>query len=328
MCLLTAGIAVPSTNAQEGQSIPELERGIILNISPNAPEPGEEAVATLDHTSLSLDSARSITWFKDGEVARSQLGLDQLRFVTDPNGDTTYIQVNITLRDGRVIHATETISPAQVILTVHPDTYTPVFYQGRARYTPLSNITILAHTHTLTQATGYRTNQLHYTWKRNGLVLAEHSGVGKRSITLGSGLIQRPYTVSVDVTTPNNGAIIQDSVVLEPQEPQTHIYQVDPLAGIMNNRSAENTFQLTNTEATFRVEPYFFSLDTGIPSLDLDISWFLNGENKNISSTDITLRNTENNSKKAQLRVNVTNPNRFLQEAQTDINMIYTNSNN
>src|SRR5262245_18430252 len=94
---------------------------------------------------------------------------------------------------------TSSADPAQpplgtVDLLWQGEVYTPPFYLGRALWSGQSRLTVVAVPHVGSSAA----NSLVYRWTRDGEVLGNASGVGKRTLSFNDSVLSKATQIQLD----------------------------------------------------------------------------------------------------------------------------------
>jgi hypothetical protein len=119
-------------NAQVGGTIGDITgENVTIILNPQYPNPGEQITATIDDYALNSTGA-SITWFFDDLSAPAVDNNRTINFVAPTIGNSMKVVARLRFRDGKTLEATRTITPLYLDLIIEPQTYTPIFYKGRA----------------------------------------------------------------------------------------------------------------------------------------------------------------------------------------------------
>lgn len=275
--LIFFSIPVGYSNAQLSTSI--IGEGVRIATEPQYPSPGETVTATLDDYSINSSGA-SISWYFDGTEIQNARDKRMITFSADPNGRRTDIEVRLAFTNKPAQNAIHTIKPVYLDLIVEPQTYTPVFYQGRALpvHGSLVNLTALAHTETGMVATA----NYSYNWQLNGNSIygGPQKGNNRAQITIPYGL-DSIVTVTVQ---DQSGTIITRRLVSVPSVPvQIEFYEVSTLYGL-SHRAIGTTMNLIGNSSTIRAVPYY--LDTRAVNSSLFSEWSINGRKNQTITND------------------------------------------
>lgn len=243
-------------------------------VSPEFPGPNTQAAVNL-FGSADLDRSK-ISWFQDGSLKASGVGLKQFQFSTGPLGNGTGISVTIESGAGEVTKKLF-VRAANVDLLWESDGYTPPFYRGRSHAAPGSHILFAAIPHLASSQGGSEiagANVL-YRWSKDGTVLGSFSGVGKNTLRL-TAPNTGTMTVRVEASAQNGTLIAASQTIIAASDPQILLYKSDPALGIRFDRSLPNTFTLAKEEERVVAIPFAFSSESREDE-SLSYRWTVNG---------------------------------------------------
>ena len=124
----------------------------------------------------------------------------------------------------------------------------------------------------------------------------------------------------VEVKDGSGIPISNDLVTVNTSNPNVLFYEKKPTLGLVFNEAVNGEFTLKNDEITLVAYPYFFSKEI------LGYEWRLNGSvvNSVQGSPEVTFRN-DNNNGVSRISLNLTNPSKFLQNAQRLVSLNFNN---
>ena len=124
------------------------------------------------------------------------------------------------------------------------------------------------------------------------------------------------------VARAEDGSTAENRITILPNNISPIFYLKDPILGIDLTHAIEKRFETTK-EFTLSLVPYFVSSRNGLGS-SVNYSWTLDGllitPNSN---TDVTLRPKDNSYGSKFLSVSIDNAKRYLQKAQSDLNVVF-----
>jgi len=286
--------------------------GSQLSVSPRYPDANQVVKVRLENYGVNLNTLE-ITWSLNGVIMEKGVGDKDFEFTIGSLGSASSVRVSSS-------QFTKTIQvrPSRINLIWQAHTYTPPFYKGKALYTHQSKVDIIAIP-SFVSSTGALINPdtLVYKWTRNGTILGNQSGYGKRVLSTAGGTLAKPLTIEVEASTIDG--VLKNVQVLELKAVQPHIilYENHPLYGVMYNQSVPNTFTLTSQEIYLSSTPYFFETNQkNGPTLSYE--WKMNGQKipNQIDPSSLILRRPEgNNGGVAIISLLVRNTEKILQYA-------------
>ena len=313
-CLVLVLIFATKTNASSVQN-----SSFSIIVSPDNPEPGQNVNFTLE--SLSLDISRlKVTWLLNNEIQKTGLGLKKFYLVAGEAGKSQKITALIEDNNGNNLQATTEIIPAGISLLYEAFTYTPPFYKGKALNTNQADITVSAFPE-IFDSVGrkFNTNELMFTWKLDDFVIGSSSGIGKNYLTIPGSTPPKDLKITVTATSLSQNISASNTLDIPRSKPVILFYEVNPVYGIMFNKSIGEEIKLLNDEFSFYAAPFYFSV--GYPNSSvLKYTWSLkNNEVPNQTVKNIfTVRQEKSGSGSANAKVSIINEQRFLQQAKNE----------
>lgn len=256
--LLMCGLATP-VYAQF--SIPGSETALTLSFNPPNPGPRSTIVLTLQSPLYDLTQS-DISWTVDGKVVSSGIGLYTLSLTTGALGRTQSVSVEVTAQNG-VATVNATVSPTSIDILWESDSYTPPFYKGRALPSAGSAVTLVAMPHFMRQnGSSVPSENIIYTWRKDGEVIAGASGLGKASARIVGPLLYGSDLISVEAISQDGSLSGEAAVRIGDVEPALVLYKVHPLFGELFHQPLGATSFIPEVEMTFAAVPYFAAVDT------------------------------------------------------------------
>jgi len=283
--LLALGMAVPvSVFAQSINSVGPA--ALTLDISPQYPRPYDTISISPSSNSFDLSGAK-ITLSADGKQIATGSGTSPMLVQLGGAGTATTIKVTAVTAGGGSYSASQTIVPAEVDLVAEPTSTNHPFYQGGLGIPSHGQVRLIAVPDLRTGTTKrLADNALVYTWKLNGQVLTDASGIGRSVISMTAPVRYRDATVEVIVTSPDASVVAEDHATISPTDPLVRLYENDPLLGVRYDQALGSDYTMTAAEDTFTAVPYYFA---SAPSLIWTVAGKASG-----SDPAITLRASGN----------------------------------
>jgi hypothetical protein len=254
---------------------------LTLDLNPSYPGPYQTVTVTPQSSSIDL-SGSSITFKVNGKVVQQGTGRESASISVGGPGSATNVTVT-AVNNGIPYSSSITIRPADVALILEPVSTTHPFYEGGALVGDQGNMRIIAMPDLRTSGgVQIPPSNLEYVWKSGDQILESSSGIGKSVLTASAPVQYRDTVVSVTVSTADQSTVGQASVLISPTTPIIRMYENDPLLGPRYETALPGAVTLTDSEATYRAVPYFF---TTVPTL----TWNLNGAPSQ-TGKDITVR--------------------------------------
>jgi hypothetical protein len=310
LALTASDIPIPA-------QITGLEEQIDVNVTPTFPKPGDSVNISLEAYGINLDKA-PIKWSVDGKVAKESIGAKSFDIKAGKLGEQTVITIEIQPPYSNLMVKTITINPQSVDIIWEADTYTPPFYKGKAMFTPQEKAVFVAMPN-ITDPSGVQTDPktLTYKWSRDQEVLGHLSGYGQNYLTYTGNILMRPVETRVEIN--NGNASASGYIYVTTKDPETYLYEKNPLYGIMFNKEISNNFVFGDKEErTLAVFPYFFGINSRSAN-NLKYKWTLNYNQVEVpeNQSEITLRNVDKLEGRSLINVTTKNKSNFLQEAAT-----------
>lgn len=316
LVLFSGGFAV------HAQTIPAGLDTLTLEIQPQFPGAFEETTLRVRSTLLDL-SRGSMTVTQNGRTIHEGQGAASVSFTTGRSGLPQSLTVRVTI-DGVTHTKNLTFTPSDLTLTYEAASYTPALYKGKKLLPADGQARIIAlPDFRLENGNPVNNNQIIYTWKVDGRVLFDESGIGKNNITVTVPTKYRSRIVSVTAATRDSSITTERAITLTPDEPVIRAYILDPLVGALYEKAIMQNENLTD-ETTVIVEPFHFSASSRNDSA-LAYQWRMNRATIPGETTPrLTLRNTNNTGGTAALDVRIMREGMPFQIAQHFFNLTFT----
>ena len=272
LCLLLPTFFV---HAQIASSVTGAGMSIVLD--PQFPNPGEPVTATIDDYSINSTGA-TISWYFEGHELPAMKNKRSVTIPSDKNGAMSKITAQLTFSNKPTVAAEATIRPIYLDVIVEPQTYTPIFYKGRALpvYGSIVNLTAI-----MQLGTGMIDPQNNtYSWELNGKVLygGPQRGNNRAQMTVPYGLTS---TLIVSVQD-SNGTLIGRRLTAIPSVPvELQFYETSALYGL-NTRAIGKTIRVINT-STIRAVPYYLATEA-LALNTIQSDWNINGRTQSTAN--------------------------------------------
>lgn len=287
---------------------------VSISVSPSNPAPGEQIIVSVESYSVDLNRSK-IAWFVDGQVQRTEIGLKKYYGTAGQAGVIMTISAQIETQAGDTFQKEVSFIPAGVDLIYEVVSYTPPFYKGKALNSNESTVVIAAFPEMFDlSGQKLKTQDLVYTWRKDGAVLGDVSGKGKNYLTYTGSVPVRDVEIGVSVSSLDQTLKASKTITIPRSNPQIVFYENSPAFGLMLNRAINKAVRLTNDEFSVIGIPYYFSAGyAASPNLDfvwtVDSQTITNQEPKN----SLTFKQEGPGSGVAQVSLKVSNNGRIFQ---------------
>ena len=327
--ILIAAVAI-GTGVSVAQ-IPGVGDVISFKVSPENPRANELVTIEAESFSISLDRADRMTWSVDGKVVSRKAGVKKIQFEVGELGSRSVVNLTISGTEVGTITESITLVPTEVDLLWEADSYTPPFYKGKALPSSDADITVVAIPQFVTTSGNkLDSNDLVFTWKKDGKVLGNDSGRGKDSIKIKGPKIFNGSRIQVDVSSAGNSLQGEGSVFVSSVSPKVIFYENDIILGMRYEKAIQSTTELFNEEITITAHPYFFSQNKRV-SPDIQYEWKVNNSKVAPSPDDessIVLRQVGDGEGSANISLSLQNFDKILQSARSSFSILFGRNNN
>jgi hypothetical protein len=239
---------------------------VSIRMTPAYPSPGETVTLTVP------GADRPIVWEVNGAVVAS--GTPQLVVQAGELGSETEIDATVYGSDS-LGHAQAFIRPAAASVVWSSDAYTPPFFRGKSLPGTGSTISLEALA-AIADASGVVPAQrLVYTWKRNGAILQDLSGLGRSRIRIAAPALFASDDIVVDIATADDAYRARAMTRIASVDTHLALYRDTPLFGIFFNDATPARYTTSDADVTFFAAPYY-AARTGADS-GLSYDWSING---------------------------------------------------
>ena len=298
------------------------EGDIVLNISPEHPDQGQNVTATLSSYSTNLDKAY-ISWSINGREMSRGIGKKVFLFTMEGLGVTINLNGTISTIDGQSINKTIIITPTSVdMLWEAYDSYAPPFYKGKTLAGGQGYFKVVAMPNLTSQGAKISASNLSYVWSKDGDIQNSVSGWGKNYFTFKNSYLDRGNTVEVEVSDILGGANTSGTVILQTVKPEIIFYKKDISLGTRWEQALNNGLQINENGETLVAEPYFFS-PKSINSPNLTFIWSINGEQTQVPGPQnvLSIKPNSGQSGSAVIKLLVNNTKTLFQTAEKQISV-------
>lgn len=250
-----------------------------ITLSPQYPNPNELVTVSLDDYSIDSSGA-TIVWLLDGIEIPEFKNTRTISVIAPAVGKTATIAVRLVFSNRPTVSAEIAVTPLYVDVIVEPQTYTPIFYRGRALpvHGSLVNLTALVHgSQGMLNASLYT-----YNWQLNGTSVYGGPRVGnnRAQITVPFG---QSSIIGITVTDATGSVVSRKLVAIPLQEVDITFYEESTLYGL-SQRAIGDTLTLVGNSSTIRAVPYY--IDTRAGTNALFTEWKINNRPSNTASSD------------------------------------------
>src|SRR3989344_544105 len=203
-----------------------------LSIEPEHPAPGGSVHAEVASILLDLEGGE-IVWYVNGAERARGTGRTEIELTIGTLGTETMVRATL-LDEGFERAAAETvIRPAEIDLLWESDSYVPPFFHGRALASAGTNLRMEALPRfKRADGSSVARDDITFTWRRNGYVIASVSGRGKYRALIPSPPLFGTDTISVEARTPDGAFAADASARIPSTEPVLSLYEDHPLFGV------------------------------------------------------------------------------------------------
>jgi hypothetical protein len=253
------------------------QAGNFLEISmvPENPEPLQGVKLTLKSSAYDLNRS-TITWSVDDKIKGTNIGLKELNILAGKNGQKTNIKISVKTPNDGEKNLEAFFIPSLVDLIYETHSYVPPFYKGKS-LNPNQGVVSVTAIPELINNQGVRipTQNILYSWKKDGEIQESSSGVGKNTFTFNGTLPIRDAIISVNASSLDGNIYAAKQIKIASIYPKIIFYENHPLYGLMFNQAIKNTVKMTEVEFSVLAIPYFFS--TGYANNpDIEYNWRMN----------------------------------------------------
>lgn len=306
--------ATPQAHAQTFDNSVE-SRDIRMVLDPATPGTNEEVEVSLDSLIININRML-ITWFVDGELLDSGVGLDTITVTTKGQGELTRVEAYVQVDNETSLRKWIQIAPADLDILWEADTYTPPFYRGKALPTPESHITIIGLPNLRNQGIQQLEQRMVFNWRVNNENVPEASGYGKNPLVIRNDFLRTEERVTLRVQHQDGFSTAESSIVIPIKETKVLLYQDGNGLRKANRLSFEDQVGIRPGEII--AEPYFFSTRPELLNL-LTYRWRVNGSA--VDPTDPSQSNTltvqPTGGIASSISVSVENPRKLLQTSSS-----------
>jgi hypothetical protein len=251
--------------------------GLQMTMSPENPEPLQMVKINLVSYSYDLDRSK-ITWSVNGVVKKTEMGLKEYNAQAGKNGQKTTIKVTVETPSDGLKEMEVFFIPSVVDLIYESLSYTPPFYKGRA-LNPNQGVVLVTAIPELIRTNGEKVpaQNIIYSWKKDGSVEQDASGIGKNTFVYTGSIPIRNVVIEVVASSLDGDIYASKRIEIINDAPKIIFYENSPVYGIMMNKAIKNTVNMLVEEFSVIAVPYFFSVGYST-SPDLNYVWSMNNQ--------------------------------------------------
>jgi hypothetical protein len=239
---------------------------IQINSKPEYPQPNQIISLSLNSYSYNLTNSH-ISWYVDDTKFKEGVGLTSVA-IKAPTIDTKSV-ISAHVNDSIIV--SKTIAPSYIDILWEANTYTPVWYAGRALPTQGSKITATVMP---VLNSNIQVGSLIFNWSKNGNLLKDFSGIDKKTITINSPNLYNDYILEVSVSDLSGNILGNNSVKISTIEPKVYLYKHRPLIGTVFYDAINTASNIINAEQSIDAIPYYFNVKN---PHDLTYKWEISG---------------------------------------------------
>ncbi len=299
------------------ESLPELEEKVYYNVTPEKANIGDTIQIEAEMYGTEIKDSNFV-WKIAGKTFKEGVGLNKINFTLS---EKTKVDLIITTGAGLEIKKSFDFDPKKVIIVWESRTFTPPFYKGKSLYTPES--TLILNAINLDLINPLTNTYNNYTWKVDGVVKGDESGVGYSSYVHQGDIlgIEPLFTVSmVGVTSykdkqanKSNSYSSEEILQVQTLESQIVTYEKSPLLGVLFNKVVKPLYFLNKNETTLVAYPMHYSLSSSLAGL---YEWYINDAKINSSLNELSFKKKKDG-EQSRLLVKIKNVSSILQTRDT-----------
>ncbi len=231
-----------------------IERTLSITTTPAFPTAGEPVTLSLDGYAVDIDRSM-VVWYVDEKEIKRGSGLRTLEVQAPPIGSEKRVRAVAEEPSGILATGEAALRPGSVTLMWEADSYTPPFYRGRALPGSQSPIRAQAVPDLRRDAARIPTNDIVFTWLRDGARFA--SGRGLTSVTFAGPSLFDMDRITVVAESLDGTIVARDETNLRGADPKIELYEHHPLFGTLYHRAFVGTVINREAEQKFAAVPFF-----------------------------------------------------------------------
>lgn len=292
-----------------------------VELNPRNPKPYTPVKATLVSYLFNVNTAM-ITWTVNGKVLLKGVGEKKLTIQTGGLGDRIPVHVSATTADAATTEIDFVITPESVdILYETPESYTPLFYEGRTLPGEGSIVKFVAMPSISENNAFIAPSALSFSWYVNNEYMDQYSGIGRQAALIPLDTLSTFTTIKVVVFGPHN-TTAEKSIDIYPHDVLPLLYKYDEILGVDHTKVLGKRFESTK-DFTLALEPFFLS-SRGNQSGNDSYTWSLDGLPVTpLGGKLLSLRPKENSYGSRRLSIEMESSKRRLQKTSTEIGLIF-----
>jgi len=295
--------------------------GVLIEMTPSSPAPGENTTITLKSYVDNLDSVM-ISWSVNGKKSSSGIGQKTFSVNAPEAGTETVVSAILALSSGTVEEKVSIKPAVMVMLWQATDSYVPPFYRGKALPSPDSEVKVVAMPEIKSGSSNISPSSMVYSWARDYNNYTEGSGYGKNYFSYINDYLDNSNYVAVKAATIDQKYSLNGSLNIGMTEPKIVFYKNDPKIGTAWQHAIGDTYTLEEPE-TVEAVPYFISPKQLInPVLTWD--WSINDrqvQTEKFKENLMPLQAPEGTHGSSKLRLEIANTEKLFQRTSKEINV-------
>jgi hypothetical protein len=293
-----------------------------VNLKPENPTPYSVTELSLMSYSINVDTAM-ITWTtSDGKILLRGPGEKKLLVRTGKVGDSSLIRVSATTESGDSLEQEILITPSSVsILYESPESYTPLFYEGRSLPSEGAVISLTAIPSISEGGVELPAKALSYSWYVNDSFVSGVSGFNKQKAKIPLEILSEGTKIRVSVRSPR-GQIAEKTTTIYPHPVMPLLYQHNDILGANYAQMIGKRFE-TVKDFTFLLEPFYVSNLEKLSNSSI-FTWLLDGAPVTpLGGRLLSLRPEADSYGVRSLSISVSNLERRLQRGDVSTDLIF-----
>ncbi|MEX0652178.1 MAG: hypothetical protein WD509_01250 [Candidatus Paceibacterota bacterium] len=309
------------------QIIPDFGSTLLLTITPTYPSPEEGVTVSIESFSADLHNS-NISWFLDTKLVQEAVGITSFTFTAGALGSPTRIDVVAQEPGAPLLSETVYVRPTDMDILWQGDTFTHPLYRGKRLPTTGSAINVEVIPHFINEfGRKFATSELTYVWSVEGKKLTHASGRGENTITITQNKPIKNIPIEIEVASPDGLITRKESLQIPIETSALHIYENNPLLGILFNKAVNSLYSLVGQETNFIAYPFFMSaVDRNDSSLQY--SWSLDGKPITLGEDtgSITVSHEGGVRGTALIKVGARNTKEIFQKSDVEFSIEFGNS--
>lgn len=304
--------------------------GINVIVSPKIPSPGDAVTVSIESFSTNLNDAQ-VTWYLNGSLKEQGRAIKSFEFTAGSVGSSQTVDITVETSNLGVVTKKVVVAPADIEIIEQSNSYTPPFYKGKALTSAESRVTLIALPNFISR-NGSRipASSIVFTWRRNGRVLGDESGLGRNALTTTAPRVPgEAISIEVEGRVSGESASAYKQYTLSAHSQEILLYEDNPLTGINLGKAFGSSHTLDKEEIRLVAYPFYFEVSNPNSPL-LSYRWSIN--NNEVASADnarneIVLRSPEE-SGSSNVSISIENTKKLFESVRKTLRVDFGGSGN